>query len=74
MKRLFRGMLAGMALGAVTHAAVFAQAYPNKPIRVLVPYAPGGATDICADLHRGRREGHGYRRLVRVLRAGRHTA
>ncbi len=35
-----------LALGAT---AAFAQgAYPNKPIRILIPYAPGGLTDVVA--------------------------
>jgi tripartite-type tricarboxylate transporter receptor subunit TctC len=43
-------VLAAFALGAHAHAASSdpAASYPNKPIRLIVPYSAGGATDITA--------------------------
>lgn len=46
----FRRMLITGAAAFIATSAVVAQTYPAKPIRFIVPYPPGGGTDIVARL------------------------
>ncbi len=46
--KLGKGILYGCLLALVSAGAIAAEQFPTKPVRLIIPYAPGGATDITA--------------------------
>jgi tripartite-type tricarboxylate transporter receptor subunit TctC len=50
-------IIAGLLLAAIWASGAHAQDYPNRPITIIVPYTPGGSTEILARLVGQRLEG-----------------
>ena len=48
MTRRLAGLGGALLLSGLVSGASFAQSFPSKPLRVLVPYAAGGGVDIVA--------------------------
>ena len=44
--KFFRALFILIAMVSLSPVVMAQQAYPNKPVRIIVPYPPGGTADI----------------------------
>ena len=47
-RRQFLRLASASALAPISPRAVWAQAYPSRPIKFIVPFPAGGTTDLLA--------------------------
>ncbi len=48
IERVYKTVFLALLTAVVIPTSAFAQTYPAKPIRIIVPFTPGGSTDILA--------------------------
>src|SRR5260370_19327761 len=46
--RVHRPTLGGLVVGLMLCATTYAQAFPSKPLKLVVPFGPGGSSDVVA--------------------------
>ena len=71
MQFIRRQILSALALGLLASSGAWAQNFPSiKPIRIVVPYVPGGPVDVTARIMAERMEAHLGQRVLVENKAG----